>query len=41
MDNSIISMRFIPINKREGIKCRMDLTPMIINRYKISATSKG
>jgi hypothetical protein len=41
MDNSIISMKFIPINKTEGIKNRMDLTPIIINRCKISATSKG
>jgi hypothetical protein len=41
MDNSIISMKFIPINKREEIKSRIDLTPIIINRCKISATSKG
>jgi hypothetical protein len=41
MDNSIISMKFIPINKREEIKSRTDLTPMIMNRCKISATSKG
>jgi hypothetical protein len=41
MDNSIILMKFIPINKRGGIKSRTDLTPIIINRCKVGATSKG
>ncbi len=39
MDNSIISMKFMPINKREGVKSRKDLTPIIIHRCKFSATS--